>query len=102
MSVGGLSYSIYVWQQLFLPPTPPGSPFPWNILAAVAVALSSYYLVERPCLKLKNRFIGTKVGLPMKVAAPALTHCLSSGVQVQGNVERLGAEDEYRTTLTKP
>jgi peptidoglycan/LPS O-acetylase OafA/YrhL len=46
---------------------------PWNVLAAVAVASSSYYLIERPCLKLKSRFIRTKVELLRKVAVPVLT-----------------------------
>ena len=66
MFVGGLSYSIYIWQQLFLPPAPLGSPFPWNVLAAVTVALASFYVVERPCLKLKNRFVRAVVERPTR------------------------------------
>ena len=68
MFIGSLSYSIYVWQQLFLPPRPPGSSFPLNLLAALAAALCSYYLIERPCLRLKSRFTRTKFASP--VAAP--------------------------------
>jgi peptidoglycan/LPS O-acetylase OafA/YrhL len=73
MFVGGLSYSIYVWQQLFLPPTPPGSCFPLNVLAALATALCSYYLIERPCLNLKKRFTQTKFGPSAEVRVPVLT-----------------------------
>jgi peptidoglycan/LPS O-acetylase OafA/YrhL len=73
MFVGGLSYSIYVWQQLFLPPMPPGSSFPLNLLAALATALCSYYLIERPCLNLKKRFTRTKFGPPAEVPAAVLT-----------------------------
>jgi peptidoglycan/LPS O-acetylase OafA/YrhL len=103
MFVGGLSYSIYVWQQLFLPPTPPGSPFPRNVLAAVGVALASYYLVERPCLKLKRRFVEAKLDLRVKTAPPASTHRLSPGPQVRGGkTEHFGAGDEFRTTVTEP
>jgi peptidoglycan/LPS O-acetylase OafA/YrhL len=73
MFVGGLSYSIYVWQQLFLPPVPPGSSFPLNLIAAIATALCSFYLIERPCLKLKNRFTRTKFEPPAEVRAAVLT-----------------------------
>jgi peptidoglycan/LPS O-acetylase OafA/YrhL len=77
MFVGGLSYSVYVWQQLFLPPTPPGSPFPWNILAVITVALSSFYLVERPCLRLKKRFVRARVERPAKGDAAVLKERLA-------------------------
>ncbi len=73
MFVGGMSYSIYVWQQLFLPPTPPGSWFPGNILAALAAALGSYYLIEQPCLNLKKRFTRTASAPSPEVQATFLT-----------------------------
>jgi peptidoglycan/LPS O-acetylase OafA/YrhL len=57
--VGVLSYSIYVWQQMFLLYSPERrGVFPWNIIATFAVAAMSYYLVERPFLRLKARFAG--------------------------------------------
>jgi peptidoglycan/LPS O-acetylase OafA/YrhL len=67
MFVGGLSYSIYVWQQLFLPPAPASGSFPVNVLMALAAALCSFYLVERPCLQLKNRYMRTKATSPPEV-----------------------------------
>ncbi len=53
--VGGLSYSLYLWQQPFLSPTPL-APFPWNLGLAALAALGSYYLVEKPFLALRQRF----------------------------------------------
>ena len=55
--VGVLSYSLYVWNNLFLL----GenfwfSFFPLNIACVAGMALVSHYLVERPFLKLKDRF----------------------------------------------
>jgi len=51
--VGTLSYSLYLWQQLFLNPHSEAAfcRFPLNIVLAVAVACASYYLIEQPALK---------------------------------------------------
>jgi peptidoglycan/LPS O-acetylase OafA/YrhL len=52
--IGRLSYSLYLWQQLFFPtfgvPSTLGrlQTWPWNVLAAFAAAALSYYVVERP------------------------------------------------------
>lgn len=50
--VGGLSYSLYLWQQIFLNRTSDAvtSRFPLNITLGVACALVSYYAIERPIL----------------------------------------------------
>jgi peptidoglycan/LPS O-acetylase OafA/YrhL len=55
--VGTMSYSLYLWQQLFLNRSASGamSRFPLNIALACAAALASYYLVERPSLRLRRR-----------------------------------------------
>jgi peptidoglycan/LPS O-acetylase OafA/YrhL len=55
--IGTMSYSLYLWQQLFLDRTHPSTltAFPVNVLAATAVALASLYLVERPMLSLRAR-----------------------------------------------
>jgi len=56
--VGVLSYSLYLWQQLFLNPmneVPYYTGFPQNVLFAIGAALLSYYAVERPFLMLKSR-----------------------------------------------
>jgi peptidoglycan/LPS O-acetylase OafA/YrhL len=58
--VGRLSYSLYLWQQLFLiGPTPELDAvrrFPLNMTLTFACGLGSYYLIERPFLTLKDRF----------------------------------------------
>jgi peptidoglycan/LPS O-acetylase OafA/YrhL len=47
--VGLLSYSLYVWQQIFLAPQSPLlTPFPINVGCALLAAILSYYWVESP------------------------------------------------------
>ena len=48
--VGSASYSLYLWQQLFLNPTSTSwlTAFPVNLVAASTVGLLSWHLVERP------------------------------------------------------
>ena len=55
--VGLISYSIYLWQQVFLNRYASSLPtsFPLNLALALAAALASYYLVERPSLRLRQR-----------------------------------------------
>jgi peptidoglycan/LPS O-acetylase OafA/YrhL len=59
--VGRVSYSLYVWQQFFFPPWDVAAPWPllqrWPLAvpAALACATASYYLVERPMVKLGHR-----------------------------------------------
>ena len=56
--LGLWSYSVYLWQQPFLNRHDQDSwwtAFPANLLATLAVAASSYYLVERPALRLRER-----------------------------------------------
>ena len=60
---GRISYSLYLWQQLFLAPWMlyPALPLgalqrlPLNILATVVAAAASYYLIERPMIKVGHR-----------------------------------------------
>jgi peptidoglycan/LPS O-acetylase OafA/YrhL len=56
LGLGAVSYSLYLWQQMFLFP---GSPkwfmhWPVNALFALACGTLSYFLVERPFLRLKQ------------------------------------------------
>jgi peptidoglycan/LPS O-acetylase OafA/YrhL len=56
--VGVLSYSLYLWQQLFLTTrnqTWTGL-FPINFLACFAAAEASYWIIERPFLQLRSLF----------------------------------------------
>ena len=61
--VGVLSYSLYVWQELFVSwsagPRLSALPvYDWRIwwIPAVACACASYYFVERPILRIRDRY----------------------------------------------
>ena len=58
--LGTISYGVYLWHQLFFGPTNESlgilRSFPWNILATFVAAGLSYVLLERPLLRLKDRF----------------------------------------------
>jgi peptidoglycan/LPS O-acetylase OafA/YrhL len=56
--VGVLSYSLYLWQQLFLnrASSLTINSFPLNIVLCAVAAVLSYSLIEQPFLKLKTRF----------------------------------------------
>lgn len=55
--VGVLSYSLYLWQQLFLNRASGAwmNAYPQNLAFAIAAALASYFLVEKPLLELRHR-----------------------------------------------
>jgi peptidoglycan/LPS O-acetylase OafA/YrhL len=55
--IGLLSYSLYLWQQIFLNPHSNAwrNAFPQNLLFAVAAGLASYFLLEKPLLGLRHR-----------------------------------------------
>ncbi len=56
--IGKLSYSIYLWQQIFVFSKDPDwgwvRVFPMDLVFAIAAGVASYYLIERPFLKLKD------------------------------------------------
>lgn len=60
---GRISYSVYLWQQLFFIRNTEPSPLhylqitPVNILATVALATASYYFVEKPLIRIGHRFM---------------------------------------------
>lgn len=62
--VGRISYSLYIWQQLFLVPgweypSHFWTRWPWNLAVILAVACTSYYFVETPLLRLGGRLAAT-------------------------------------------
>jgi peptidoglycan/LPS O-acetylase OafA/YrhL len=72
--LGRLSYSLYLWQGLFLLPGwfPKMSVlqrWPWNLPAALAVAAISYLLIEKPCME----FGRTLAALGWRALKPKLT-----------------------------
>ncbi len=61
--VGRISYSLYLWQQLFLshPSTwAPPLPFPINVAAALGAAVASFYVIEQPMLRVRDRVLAKK------------------------------------------
>jgi peptidoglycan/LPS O-acetylase OafA/YrhL len=83
--IGALSYSIYLWQQLFLqPPRGIGSleqtsgfyrlqQFPFNILCILVCACLSHYLLERPMMQLGRR-LNSRRPDPSDTVVPAPAH----------------------------
>jgi peptidoglycan/LPS O-acetylase OafA/YrhL len=71
--LGRISYSLYLWQQLFLyPPWQPmptgwAQKFPVSLAAAFACATVSYYLVERPLIR-----VGRRLAISLLSREPAL------------------------------
>jgi peptidoglycan/LPS O-acetylase OafA/YrhL len=57
--VGVISYSLYLFQQPVLnrPPLEALPQFPWSIMVAFALAIASHYWIERPTMKLRDRFL---------------------------------------------
>ena len=61
-AMGRLSYSLYLWQQLFMGPVVADAAltglrrFPLDLALTFAAAAASYFLVEKPFLRLKKRF----------------------------------------------
>ncbi len=55
VTIGVLSYSLYIWQQLFLNPTSDTvfNRLPLNLLLVSCVAAFSYYFIESPFLRLR-------------------------------------------------
>jgi len=63
--IGTVSYSLYLWQQVFLNPHEDHlwTRFPGNLLLAVTAALGSYFIVERTFFRLKNALEVRRISL---------------------------------------
>jgi peptidoglycan/LPS O-acetylase OafA/YrhL len=72
--LGRLSYSLYLWQQLWLPPSwfphtlGVAQTWPLNILCVLACATASYYLIERPSIRVGQR-LAAAYEVPVSVGA---------------------------------
>ena len=57
--IGAYSYSIYLWQQIFLVEKTPDwgwvRVFPFDVCGACLAGIASYYLIERPFLRWKKK-----------------------------------------------
>ena len=58
VSIGQVSYGVYLWQQLLMGPRIPGFEvirlFPVSLVATFVIAVVSYQFLERPIIQLKN------------------------------------------------
>ena len=69
VTLGMYSYSIYIWQQLFLTKqnTTFTGMFPFNYIFTFILAWVSYNLVEKQFLKLKSRLISSRMETTSKI-----------------------------------
>jgi peptidoglycan/LPS O-acetylase OafA/YrhL len=61
---GRLSYSLYIWQQLFLGGPGPRLPLPFALAALLACAYFSYKVIEQPCIRFGSRLYRQRVAIP--------------------------------------
>jgi peptidoglycan/LPS O-acetylase OafA/YrhL len=68
-AVGVISYSLYLWQQLFLSKDNPTifAKFPLNLGMVLIAATLSYNLVEQPMLRLRQRLVPARIRRPSGV-----------------------------------
>ncbi len=68
--LGTWSYSLYLWQQPFINPHQQGWPFtfPVNLALAMICAIGSYYLIEKPSLRLRDS-LEKRAALPRAAAS---------------------------------
>jgi peptidoglycan/LPS O-acetylase OafA/YrhL len=77
--IGRLSYSLYLWQELFLPyydePKSFVQKLPFNVAAAFLAALLSYHFIERPFIAYGRRLV--RAGGPPSRASVRIPPALS-------------------------
>jgi len=58
MWLGAISYSLYLWQQIFLDREASSfwTAFPQNVVFSILLATASYHLIEQPFLKVRERW----------------------------------------------
>lgn len=95
--VGVLSYSLYVWQQLFLNRDSSAWPtrFPQNLVLAFCTALLCHYFIEKPFLRLRE----AKRAAPVHARAPSLGTALNpTGKAVRQAADSLTPQPHASTT----
>ncbi|HUM04825.1 MAG TPA: acyltransferase [Terriglobales bacterium] len=72
--LGAISYSLYLWQQIFLDRGSPSfwTAFPQNLVLSIVLATASYHGIEKPFLKIRERW--TKAKRPHLVGTSGQPH----------------------------
>lgn len=86
--IGRISYGLYIWQELFFtghfaPDLHPFGVFsraPMNFVAVFVLATLSYYLVERPCMRLGHRLARPAIEGRPELAAAKLQNVAEASV----------------------
>lgn len=70
--LGTISYSLYLWQQLFLAPqgTSPIHLFPLDCILSVTCAVASHRLIEQPFLRLRDRLWPSRMATEPRMVPP--------------------------------
>lgn len=82
--LGRISYSLYLWQQLFLGPADAYRhasllhTWPYNLIAAVACGALGYYGIERPAARLKQHWEQRRVRAALTDISPDSTPAAES------------------------
>jgi peptidoglycan/LPS O-acetylase OafA/YrhL len=76
VAIGKISYSLYLWQQVFLivrSGTEPYAWFPLNLALAVLLSVISFYLVEQPAVRIGRRIVAVKEyhAKPLPISEPS-------------------------------
>jgi peptidoglycan/LPS O-acetylase OafA/YrhL len=97
--VGRMSYSLYLWQTLFLQLPAEETVFfgaqwvtnwPWNLIAIVSMAVFSFYIVERPTIRFGHRITGHAQRIVIYKVKEVTTY--SSETFVESRSETLDAQ----------
>jgi peptidoglycan/LPS O-acetylase OafA/YrhL len=90
-ALGRVSYSVYLWQQLFLgPPDVYSAPWFWsqwpqNIFAGIFCGTLLYFIIEVPCARLRSR-LGRSKRLPKRANDAQPWPQMASAIRRQANV----------------
>ena len=87
--LGRISYSLYVWQEIFLVPSWEPQRFgavqrwPLDIVLALACACLSYYLIERPAIRFGHSLSKRWVALPRGYTPPRIVEQARAAVSAE-------------------
>jgi len=85
--IGRISYSLYLWQQIFLMPSWDATPlgalqrWPLNILVMMICACASYYVIEKPLNRLGHRLAARSASPRINASQLVVTEPATAGVE---------------------